>query len=115
VYRGDAHVAETVRARIDELDRLAGETEGEMHAIVEATHRRIEHGRLEVQPTQVAQAPNVPEPQTPGEGNPPEPARIPEPYPPPDEGTPPQPAVIPEPGPAVIPEPGPRGAGGEAG
>ena len=68
----------------------------------------LARGRLEVQPTEVAEAPEQPDP-APGEGNPPEPARIPEPYPPPDEGSPPQPAVIPEPGPAVIPEPGPQG------
>jgi cell division septation protein DedD len=117
VYRGDARAEEATRARIDELDRLAAETEGEMQTIVEATHRRIERRRLEVQPTEIAAVPGTPEtPQTPapGEGNPPEPARIPEPYPPPDEGTPPQPAVIPEPEPAVIPEPGPQGLGREA-
>ena len=32
--------------------------------------------------------------------------------PPPNEGDPPQPAIIPEPGPAVIPEPGPQGPEG---
>jgi hypothetical protein len=62
-----------------------------------------------VQPTEVAEQPEEPSTPAPGEGNPPEPARIPEPYPPPDEGSPPQPAVIPEPEPAVIPEPGPQG------
>jgi zinc-ribbon domain len=117
VYRGDANAAEATRTRIDELDRLAAETEGEMQRIVEATHRKVERGRLEVQPTEVAEAPagpDTPQAPLPGEGHPPEPARIPEPYPPPDESSPPQPAVIPEPGPAVIPEPGPQGAGREA-
>lgn len=110
VYRGDESAAETARGRIGELDRLAAQREEEMHAIVEATHRRVERGRLEVQTTEVAEVPREPATPSPGEGNPPEPARIPEPYPPPDEGTPPQPAVIPEPEPAVIPEPGPQGA-----
>lgn len=110
VYRGDGSEADAVRARIGELDRLAAEREEEMQAIVEARNRRIERGRLEVQPTQVAEVPEQPPAPAPGEGNPPEPARIPEPYPPPDEGSPPQPAVIPEPGPAVVPEPGPQGA-----
>jgi hypothetical protein len=51
----------------------------------------------------------LPEPGAPGEQDPSGPAVIPERYPPPDEGNPPQPAIIPEPSPAVIPEPGPQG------
>jgi hypothetical protein len=108
VYRGDDEAGRTARERIEELDRLAAEREVHMQHVVDATHQRLEQRRLEVQPTVVAEAPQTPTP-VPGEGNPPEPARIPEPYPPPDEGSPPQPAVIPEPGPAVIPEPGPQG------
>jgi hypothetical protein len=108
VYGGDERAAQAARERVAELDRVAAEREAEMQQIVEATRRRVERGRLEVQPTEVAETPEQPQTPAPGEGNPPEPARIPEPYPPPDEGTPPQPAVIPEPGPAVIPEPGPR-------
>jgi hypothetical protein len=108
VYRGDEQATRLARDRIDELDRLAAQREGEMQQVVESMEAHLARRRLEVQPTQVAEA--VPEPSPPpGEGNPPEPARIPEQYPPPDEGTPPQPAVIPEPGPAVIPEPGPQG------
>ena len=108
VYGGDDQGAETVRERIAELDRLAAQKEAEMQQIVDATQRRVDRGRLEVQPTEVAEQPSPPQTPAPGEGNPPEPARIPEQYPPPDEATPPQPAVIPEPGPAVIPEPGPQ-------
>ncbi len=104
VYRGDEHATERARQQVDELDRQAAEREAEMQAVVERARQRIERGRFEVQPTEVAERPEEP---APGELNPPEPARIPEPYPPPDEGNPPQPAVIPEPGPAVIPEPGP--------
>jgi hypothetical protein len=110
VYRGDDSAADTARSQIDDLDRLRAERGEEMNAIVEARNRRIERGRLEVQPTEVAEVPSEPSTPAPGEANPPEPARIPEPYPPPDEGSPPQPAVIPEPEPAVIPEPGPQGA-----
>jgi hypothetical protein len=46
---------------------------------------------------------------TPGEATPPQPAPIPEPYPPPDEGTPPTPAPVPEPGPdeGTLPSPPP--------
>ena len=111
VYRGDDRGAAEVRSRIGDLDRLAAQREEEMQAIVEARNRHLERGRLEVQPTQVAEVPQGPqEPAMPGEANPPEPARIPEPSPPPDEGSPPQPAVIPEQEPAVIPEPSPQGA-----
>ena len=110
VYRGDEEATETARERVEELDRLAGQREADMHAVMERTRERLERRRLEVQPTEVAEQPQEPDTApAPGEGNPPEPARIPEPYPPPDEATPPQPAIIPEPGPAVIPEPGPQG------
>lgn len=108
VYRDDDESAGAARGRLEELDRLAMQREAEMEQVVDAAQRRLAKRRLEVQPTEIAEQPQEPETPAPGEGNPPEPARIPEPYPPPDEGTPPQPAVIPEPGPAVIPEPGPQ-------
>jgi zinc-ribbon domain len=111
VYRGDEQETETARGRVEELDRLAAQREAEMQAVIERAEQRVARRRLEVQPTEVAEQPQEPQTPAPGEGNPPEPARIPEPYPPPDEGNPPQPAIIPEPGPAVIPEPGPQGEG----
>jgi hypothetical protein len=109
VYRGDAQATEEARSRVEELDRRAAEREAEIQHVVEATRHVLSRRRLEVQPTEVAEQPEEPPTPAPGEGNPPEPARIPEPYPPPDEGSPPQPTIIPEPGPAVIPEPGPQG------
>jgi hypothetical protein len=109
VYRGDSEATETARSRLEELDRQAVQREAEMQDLLEATRQRLTRRRLEVQSTQVVEPQPDPETPAPGEGNPPEPARIPEPYPPPDEGTPPQPAIIPEPEPAVIPEPGPQG------
>jgi zinc-ribbon domain len=109
VYRGDTEAIETARSRVEELDRLAEQREAEMREMLESTRQRLVRRRLEVQSTQVVEPQPEPETPAPGEGNPPEPARIPEPYPPPDEGTPPQPAIIPEPEPAVIPEPGPQG------
>jgi hypothetical protein len=109
VYRGDSEATETARSRLEELDRQAAQREAEMQDLLEATRQRLTRRRLEVQSTQVVEPQPDPETPAPGEGNPPEPARIPEPYPPPDEGTPPQPAIIPEPEPAVIPEPGPQG------
>jgi hypothetical protein len=98
VYGGADRDAEAATSRIRELDRVAAERRREMDAVIDAAHRRIDSAHLAVQPTVLAEQPS---PVTP------EPARIPEPYPPPDEADPPQPAVIPEPGPAIIPEPGP--------
>jgi hypothetical protein len=110
VYRGDEQASETARGRIEELDRLAAGTEGQMQEVVASAQRRLEERRLEVQPTEMVELPDQPDQPSPepGELTPPEPAVIPEPYPPPDEATPPQPAIIPEPGPAVIPEPSPE-------
>jgi hypothetical protein len=107
VYRGDEQAAETVRARVAELDRAVQQREGEMETVIAQAHDRLRRRRLEVQPTEMVELPE--EPGMPGEQDPTGPAVIPEPYPPPDEGNPPQPAIIPEPSPAVIPEPGPRG------
>lgn len=112
VYRGDDHATQTARDRIEELDGLAAQREAEMQEVVAAANRRLQQRRFEVQPTEVGPVSEEPKQPAPGELNPPEPARIPEPYPPPDEATPPQPAIIPEPGPAVIPEPGPQGEKG---
>ena len=102
VYRGDEQATEEARSRVEELDELAAEREAEMQQIVDSAHHVLARRRLEVQPTEVAEVPQE-QPIVP------EPARIPEPYPPPDEGSPPQPAIIPEPEPAVIPEPEPQG------
>ncbi len=112
VYRGDEQAAETARGRVEELDELAGQREGEMEAVVARAQERLHRRRLEVQPTEMVELPE--EPAAPGEQDPVGPAVIPEPYPPPDEGNPPQPAIIPEPSPAIIPEPGPRGPEEEA-
>lgn len=104
VYRGDEQAVKTAREQVKELDELAAQKEEEMRTVVAEADARIQQRRLEVRPTEMVEVPEEP---APGEPVTPEPARIPEQYPPPDEGTPPQPAVIPEPGPAVIPEPGP--------
>jgi hypothetical protein len=104
VYRDDEHAAAAATEQLRELDELARQREAEIHAIVSEAQERIRRHRLEVQPTEMVELPDPPEPgETP----------LPEPYPPPDEGDPPQPAIIPEPGPAVIPEPGPLAPEGE--
>jgi zinc-ribbon domain len=77
VYRGDEQATEEARSRVEELDRLAAEREAEMQQVLESAQDVLARGRLEVQPTEVAEAPQEPDP-APGEGSPPEPARIPE-------------------------------------
>jgi hypothetical protein len=106
VYRGDDQATETARGQVVELDELAAQREAEMQAVVAQAQERLQQRRLEVQATEMVELPK--EPAGPGQAEPGGPARIPEPYPPPDEGNPPQPAIIPEPSPAVIPEPGPQ-------
>src|SRR5207248_6792215 len=96
VYRGDEEATETARERVEELDRLAGQREADMHAVMERTRERLERRRLEVQPTEVVEQPQEPDTApAPGEGNRPEPARIPVQYPPPGAAAPQPPAIIP--------------------
>src|SRR6266540_6304354 len=72
--------------------------EAEMTKVAEQTQERIERAPLQVQPTQVAPGGE----ETPDEA--PEPARVPEPFPPPDEGDRPQQPTIPEPVPGGPPQ-----------
>jgi hypothetical protein len=120
VYQGDEAARDRLRDELDALERTAAAKEEEMGTIVSEAQERLERARLEVQPTEMVETPGDPSPSPPeparGEANPPEPARIPEPYPPPGEADPPEPARIPEPypppdegdppEPARIPEPG---------
>jgi hypothetical protein len=99
VYRGDDSQAEAVREQLQQLDEQAAQREAEISNTVFDAHERLSRNRFEAQPTEAIELPEEPGP-----------AIIPEPYPPPDEGDPPQPAIIPEPEPAVIPEPGPEGS-----
>jgi hypothetical protein len=111
VYEQDGAATESLRAQLAELDRTAAEKEAEMARIVEEAQAEVSRAQLEAQPTEMVEIPGDP-----GVGQPPEPARVPEPYPPPDEGDAPQPARIPEPypppdegdppAPARVPEPG---------
>jgi hypothetical protein len=105
VYRGDDQATETARRRVVELDEASRQREAEMQAVIVQAQDRLRRRKLEVQPTEMVELPDEPDP-----GGP---AVIPEPYPPPDEGNPPEPAIIPEPEPAVIPEPGPQGREGK--
>lgn len=112
VYEGDKKATKELKGRIAELDERIEAKEAEMNAVAEQAERRIERAQLDVQATQVAKAEEAPD-------STPEPARVPEPFPPPDEGEPPEPARIPEPFPPPdegdrpsqpnVPEPGPSG------
>lgn len=62
VYRGDEQAIEEARSRVEELDRLAAEREVEMQQVLESTEDVLARGRLEVQPTEIAEAPPDPEP-----------------------------------------------------
>jgi hypothetical protein len=112
VYRADEQATEAARAKLVEVDKVARQRENEMQAVIAHAQDRLRRRRLEVQSTEMVELPDPDQPTTP-DSDPVGPAVIPEPYPPPDEGNPPEPAIIPEPSPAVIPEPGPQGPEGK--
>jgi hypothetical protein len=111
VYEGNRSATKDLKQRIEGLDEVLKEKETQMANVMTQAQERMGRAQLQVQPTQILpgeeEAPSpIPEPATvpepfppPDEGQPPEPARIPEPFPPPDEGDRPQQPAIPEPGP----------------
>jgi hypothetical protein len=111
VYEGNRSATKQLRQATEALDNVIKEKETQMANVTTEAQERIERARLQVQPTQILpdeeEVPGaVPEPATvpepfppPDEGEPPQPARIPEPFPPPDEGDRPQQPKVPEPGP----------------
>jgi uncharacterized membrane protein YphA (DoxX/SURF4 family) len=109
VYAKNTSATKELKQRMKEIDDELEAKEAEMAQVTMDAQERIGKARLQVQPTQVvaAEMPDeAPEPATvpepfppPDEGQPPEPAHVPEPYPPPDEGDRPQPPEIPEPSP----------------
>jgi hypothetical protein len=111
VYRGDRTATKDRKEAIKQLDDDIRSKEEAMAKVVIDAQERMGRANLEVQPTRIVgeseppmPAP-VPEPgPPPDEGQPPEPAVVPEPYPPPDEGDRPRPPEIPEPGPNPGPE-----------
>jgi len=109
VYEGNSSAAEHVKQGIEDLDKAIKEKEMQMANVMIDAQERIGRAQLQVQPTEILgeEVPgSVPEPATvpepfppPDEGQPPEPARVPEPFPPPDEGDRPEQPSVPEPGP----------------
>jgi hypothetical protein len=114
VYAENTTATNDMKQRIKEIDDEIEAKEAQMTKVTMDALDRIEKAKLQVQPTQVVagempdEAPEpaeVPEPfPPPDEGQPPQPAQVPEPYPPPDEGDRPRPPEIPEPGPSPTPE-----------
>ena len=71
VYRGDERATEAARARVSELDAVAGQREAEMQAVIAKTQDRLYRRRLEVQPTQMVELPEEPgRPRRAGSGGP---------------------------------------------
>jgi zinc-ribbon domain len=109
VYAKNTTATKELKHRMKEIDDELAAKEARMAKVTIDAQERVGKARLQVQPTQVVagempdEAPEpatVPEPfPPPDEGQPPEPAHVPEPYPPPDEGDRPQPPDIPEPTP----------------
>jgi zinc-ribbon domain len=109
VYAKNTTATKELKQRMKEIDDQIEAKEAQMAKVTMDAQDRIGKARLEAQPTQVVagelpdEAPEpaqVPEPfPPPDEGQPPQPAQVREPYPPPDEGDRPRPAEIPEPGP----------------
>lgn len=91
-YEGESGI-ESSRAAVQEVvDRIATK-EAEIQTLIERTEDRVQRAQAGVRQTEKLESP-------------PEPARIPEPWPPPDEADPPQPAEVPEPSPdQPAPEP----------
>lgn len=93
-HSGDGPIAEAARAHLDDVTIRIAAKEAEIEALGLEVEERVRQVQAQSAPTRQMEAP-------------PEPARIPEPYPPPDEGNPPEPARIPEPTPEPVPEPSP--------
>lgn len=90
-HAGDDAAAAAARERLDAVTAGIAGKEGEIGVLLQEMEERVRRVQSQAAPTQRLEAP-------------PEPARVPEPYPPPDEGTPPEPARIPEPFPEPVPE-----------
>ncbi|MGH3030209.1 MAG: zinc ribbon domain-containing protein [Gaiellaceae bacterium] len=93
VFEEDETGSEAAKNALGGLSERIQEKEAEIHTLIEQTDERVRRAQAGVATTEKMESP-------------PEPARIPEPWPPPDEGDPPEPARVPEPTPdAPPPEP----------
>jgi hypothetical protein len=101
VYGGAEDEVEAGRKRMSELDQALADTEKEMTRVTAAANERMQRAQLQVQPTEVVEPPDVPEPM-PAPSEPPQPVTVPEPSPVPSE--PPMPVPSPEPAPEPSPQ-----------
>lgn len=96
VYYKDKAGTESARAAVAEVVAEIEAKEAEIDTLIKEVHERVQRAQSGVRPTERLEQP-------------PEPARVPEPWPPPDEGTPPEPAPSPSPEPEPSPaEPPPK-------
>ncbi len=93
-HAGDAHAARAATTHVDDARAHIEAKEAEIATLLAEMKERVRRAQGGVAPTDRLEAP-------------PEPARVPEPFPPPDEGNPPEPAHVPEPFPEPVPEPSP--------
>ena len=100
VYVGAEDEIEAGRNRMSELEQALADKEGEMTRVTAAANARMHRAQLQVQPTEVVEPPEVPEPM-PAPSEPPQPVIVPEPSPVPSE--PPMPVPSPEPSPEPSP------------
>ena len=93
VFEEDETGGEAAKNALGDLTERIRAKEAEINTLIEQTDERVRRAQAGVAPTEKMESP-------------PEPVRIPEPWPPPDEGDPPEPARVPEPTPdAPPPEP----------
>jgi hypothetical protein len=94
-YVRDRDAVQAARTHLDDVNERLAAKEAEVQVLLGEMQERVRKVQAQAAPTQRL-------------ASPPEPPRIPEPYPPPDEGTPPEPPRLPEPGPDPVPEPSPE-------
>jgi zinc-ribbon domain len=93
VFEEDGTGMEAGKKAVGDVAGRIQEKEAEIETLIEQMDARVRQVQAGVAPTEKLESP-------------PEPARIPEPWPPPDEGDPPAPAQVPEPSPGdPAPEP----------
>jgi outer membrane biosynthesis protein TonB len=95
VFYGDKEGTKSAKAAVEAVVERTREKEAVIEALIRQTEERVQRAQAGVKPTEKLQA-----------EQPPEPARIPEPWPPPDEADRPEPFPAPEPSPEEpAPEP----------
>jgi hypothetical protein len=100
VYVGAEDEVEAGHSRMSDLDQALADKEREMTTVTARANERIQRAQLQVQPTEVVEPPQVPEPM-PAPSEPPQPVTVPEPSQVPSE--PPMPVPSPEPSPEPSP------------